>query len=450
MIVQPKGLAAPRIVGGAGADRSVSPLAFACYVAYLVTYFLNLGSRWDWLGAMRPTVLLLVLTALALLVQMDRLTGRLKSPPARAMLLLIAWVVVSLPFVQFPGSVIRGDWEPFTKAAMFFFFTVLIVDTRSRMIQTGVIILGCQLVRILEPLYLHVTSGYWGWQASLYGGQEMMNRLSGAPADTIGSNELGFVVAMVFPFLHYVSFGSKSWLLRIGYVVLAPLLVWVLVLTGSRSAAIAFAIVVLVMVFQSNRKGLAVALVGVALALVVPRLGDVLTDRYLSIAGKGEANSATAEGRYEAMKNDFRVGMHAPLFGHGIGTSAEARKHAIGHAQVSHNMYGETFIELGAIGFVLYLYFYWTVGRMIFEMRRRASRSLVQTMEGLMGRALIACFLASLVFNLAQYGVSVPHWYLLAGLTVIAGRLSSDADSVVRARAPSVPRVANWRARGAE
>lgn len=429
-----------RVTDVLAAGRTVSLFAFGCYLAYLITFLLNLGARWAWLGAIRPTVVLLVVTSIALLVQQDRLRGRLQSPLAKSLLLIAAWILVTLPFVEFPGSFLRGNWQGIAKAMAFFFFTALIVDSPRRFGAAVGIIILCQLIRILEPLYLHATAGYWGDKAFLAGTDgEFMDRLSGAPWDVVNPNGLGYVVVSVFPWLHYMLLGSSSRALKVAYFVLAPLTIWVLVLTGSRSAAVAFSVVVIAIVAHSQRRAAAVAVVAAAFIVVLPQLGDQLWDRYASIVGKGDANSATAAGRYEAMRNDFRVGLNAPVFGHGVGTSAEARYHSIGHAKISHNMYGEAFIELGVIGLVLYSWMIFRIGSEIVALRRQTvkEQDALQFRRGMF--AVSAWFWASVVFSVAQYGVSEYHWYLMAGLVVAMSNVLKQArvgahDVMVRRR----------------
>ena len=60
-----------------------------------------------------------------------------------------------------------------------------------------------QVWRVLEPLYMHLRSGYWGDFTSL-GNWEYMDRLSGSPYDIINPNGLGFVIIMTLPLLHFL------------------------------------------------------------------------------------------------------------------------------------------------------------------------------------------------------------------------------------------------------
>src|SRR2546430_8139392 len=66
-----------------------------------------------------------------------------------------------------------------------------------------VVYVATQLWRVLEPLYLHVTSGYWGSATSL-GNWESMDRLARSPYDIINPNGLGFVIIMTLPLLHFL------------------------------------------------------------------------------------------------------------------------------------------------------------------------------------------------------------------------------------------------------
>ncbi len=71
-----------------------------------------------------------------------------------------------------------------------------------------------------------------------------------------------------------------------------------------------------------------VAVIVVTIAAIgFTMLSADMQDRYLSIFGKGEKNAATADERLEGMQEQLHVVMHRPLFGHGLGTSAEANYH---------------------------------------------------------------------------------------------------------------------------
>src|ERR1700752_2810016 len=100
------------------------------------------------------------------------------------------------------------------------------------------VFLCCQTFRVLEPVYLHVTIGYWGSSAHV-SAWEAFDRLSGAPSDTVNPNGLAAIVLTIIPLLHYLTAGKV--LGRLTYVSVLPMLLWALVLTASRSGMVGLA-----------------------------------------------------------------------------------------------------------------------------------------------------------------------------------------------------------------
>src|SRR5205814_5122009 len=122
------------------------------------------------------------------------------DPVAKRLWILVGYILVTIPFVEWPGSVLH-NLEPYAKSLCFFFFVVATVDTTRKLRMLLVVYVATQLWRVLEPLYMHVSSGYWGSATSL-GNWESMDRLAGSPYDIITQNGLGFVIIMTLPHLH--------------------------------------------------------------------------------------------------------------------------------------------------------------------------------------------------------------------------------------------------------
>jgi putative inorganic carbon (hco3(-)) transporter len=418
----------PDALTGATGLRSV---AFALFMVLIVFTLLSVPSRIPALGIVRPTVLLVAVIAGLIFASVGQPGARDTSRTTRYLNLLIIYVVLTLPFVEWPGSVLRFGIEGFVKAAAFFYFAVLLVDSYQRLRIFIFTVVACQVFRVLEPLYLHLTTGYWGGSAHM-GGGEFMQRLSGAPNDIINPNGLAFVVLTALPFLHYLLGGSPKILFRLLYLVLLPMLLYALILTGSRSGLIGLLVLYSIIILRSQHKLLLVSAAAIATAAVLGIMSVELTDRYRSITDADTRHGATAEGRIEGVKRDFRVGLRRPLFGHGLGTSREAIWNFAGHDQLSHNLYTEVFIELGVIGLAIFLTFLISVFTNVrrvgqeYELLRGAFHTGADPPRGadrlgFYGRlagATLAYFLMALVFSLASYGLSGHYWYMVAGLSV--------------------------------
>lgn len=430
--------AAPSRLGQARRLRSVSEFeenqssgfAFGLFIIFVVFTLLSVASRISILGLIRPTVLFIALISLMIIFTSGVKRNRDTSRTTRLLIFFILYLVVSMPFVQWPGSVLRFGIEGFVKVAVFFFFAVQLVDTYRRLWIFVTTILVCQVFRVLEPLYLHLTTGYWGSHAYMSSG-EFLDRLGGAPSDIINPNGLAFVVLTALPFLHYLLGGSSRFAAKVAYVVLGGLLLYAFMLTGSRSGMVGLVVLVVVIVLRSRHRALMLGGVTLAAVVSLSTMSDGMRERYLSLVDTDTQHSATREGRIEGMKSEFLVGVSRPIFGHGLGTSAEAKFNAIGNAQIAHNLYTEVFIETGAIGLVFMVAILMSilanvrsVGPAVARLRESVNKASDRGLQARMryytlcAEAVFAWVVMCLVFSLASYGLSEFYWYMTGGLSV--------------------------------
>ena len=413
---------------GALDTRIVSQLSFVLYLYFILDFFLRFSARIPGYGAIRPTLLAVATISILLFLQRDKLRGRFDDPIFKAIFVLFGYIVVSLPLVEWPGSVVRANIDPFVKAVVFLFFTALIIDTEKRLKWFVVVFVFCQVFRVLEPLYLNITQGYWGSSTYLDKG-EFADRLAGVPADVINPNELGFVIATAIPFLHYLLW-PLGWKSKLLYVAVMPAMLYALILTMSRGAFIAL-LVVAFLVFKESRHKM--KLIVVAVMLVVGALSvmtPIQKDRYLSLVDHDTTGGSSAEGRLKGIVGEFKLGLTRPVVGHGLGTTSEAKFHKWGSTKASHNLYGELIIELGLIGFVIFLRFLYQIARKLSVVRSRfaALNMSDQSYYSRLNKCLIAVFWMYAVYSLNYWGLSQYYWYLLGGLVIAFGRLV-DKDS---------------------
>ncbi|MGH9196335.1 MAG: O-antigen ligase family protein, partial [Acidimicrobiia bacterium] len=327
-------------------------LAFKLYLLFMVSWFLHLPERAPVLALFRLDLVLVVIVAVLIGAGRGSDVEHFDSRIKRLILLLIAYAIITVPFVQWPGTVVKSGLPELLKALVFYYFTARLTTSERRLSQLLFVFVSCQAFRVLEPLYLHVTQGYWGSVAYMEGGK-FLDRLSGAPSDVVNPNGLAVVILCIIPFVHYL--WTRTRVGALAYLVLLSLLLYALVLTGSRSGLLGLATTFLALWLQSRRKLLLATVAAVVVVTVVPRLPPDLVDRYASIFDSDTKNAATAEGRLEGAKADFAVAMRRPLLGHGLGTTTEANFHFNGYAQPSHNLYLEVLEELGFVGLLIFV-----------------------------------------------------------------------------------------------
>jgi len=417
-------------------------VAFSLFCIFIVGYFLHVTARVEFLGRIHFDLIMAGLTALAIVLGArgsDSGASTGLDPVAKRLWLLVGYVLVTIPFVEWPGSVLH-NLENYAKSLCFFFFVLATVDTTRKLKVLLAVYVATQVWRVLEPLSMHVTSGYWGSITSL-GNWEYMDRLAGSPYDIINPNGLAFVIILTLPLLHFLikPDAMLRWLLWGG---VAGAMCYALVLSASRSGFIAFVFLCLFVIWRSKYRVrlFAVAAAGGIVAFLL--MTGLQRERYASIVSREAPGAATAEARITGVLQDIGVSFRRPLFGHGLGTSREANAHFRRADQPSHNLYTEAAEELGYIGLGLLLALIWSFVRAC-QKAAQLLRAAPDTDERLkflrtVADSLVVVVAVDLLFSLASFGLSEPYWYFIGGLSVVTTQLAVKlAPAEIAAASPA-------------
>lgn len=386
-----------------------------------------MGSRIPALGSINfDFMLVIVMAAIVYLTGSYREKSGDSSETEKILFIIIIYVLITIPLVEWPGSVVKRGIPNFIKAIVFYFFSISFINTEKRLKIFTLVFVSCLSFRVMEPLYLHITEGYWG--SSAYAQGAFMNRLAGAPHDVINPNGLAAIIDSIIPFLYFLA--PLSWINRIMFILATPPFIYALVLTGSRSGLIGLMAIVIGCIIKSKKKVLLTVIACICGVVVFFSLSSEQQDRYLSIIDPNARHAATSQARITGILSSFEVAFRKPLFGHGLGTSAEANFNFRGEYKLAHNLYAEVAQELGFVGLVIYLFFMKTI-----------IVNFVNSNRALKGRFVENRFLnkftdtmqvwlwMNIIFSFASFGLSSYIWYLFGGLSVVIVRLSSQADS---------------------
>ncbi|RLB88324.1 MAG: hypothetical protein DRH50_15415 [Deltaproteobacteria bacterium] len=295
------------------------------------------------------------------------------------------------------------------------------------------VFISCQVFRVIEPVWLHVTTGYWG--SATYIGTGFSDRLAGSPYDDVNPNGLAFIIVFILPLMHFATKNAGlRW--KVLYYLLMPLFIYAMILTQSRSGLIGL-IVVTLGILRSIKWKIPV-LIAITLCAVViwGSLDQVHKERYLSINifNRNVIGHESAEGRIQGWKWGFEVFLDRPLFGHGLGTSAEAGWNIAGHGQIAHNMYIEILQELGIIGFGVFVLFV----KRLFESLIAIKKVSCESPGSKFFTNLISAFeiqgILLIVFSFASYGLSTYIWYLLSGCSAALLKLYGESRRPIMRR----------------
>ena len=411
-------------------------IAFGFYLLLIVSYFLHLTARVTWLGAIRFDLVLMGLVLVASFME-PKQEGDRRDHSTKFLWMIIGFIVLSLPFVMWPGSVLRAGMLNYLKVVVFYFFTVSIINNERRLKIFTFVFLACAIFRFIEPAYLHATTGYWGSSAfsTFEGSLLKLKRLSGAPSDVINPNQLAWVVVSTVPFLYYLGWQGKSHF-KILSAAVASVGIYVLMLTGSRSGLLSLIITIIAILFYGEKKFKRAA---IGLMILVPvaffvagKLSPDLSTRYMSTFEGGLPGSDTASGRIRGIERGISTLGARILIGHGLGTSSETNANlSSGGAQKSHNLYLETVQELGLIGLFLFLLYVRGMYRNLCD----AKSILKDTSHEnhwltALAKAVHVWIIMDIFYSIACFGLNSWEWYFFGGVSVAVLRVARKNEKL--------------------
>jgi putative inorganic carbon (hco3(-)) transporter len=202
---------------------------------------------------------------------------------------------------------------------------------------------------------------------------------------------------------------------------------------------VGLSVIVAMIIWKSRHRVVMASIVAIAAVILAGTMTLDMKDRYISLVNVETRHGGTATGRIEGVKNEFRVGLNRPIFGHGLGTSKEALFNTIGRNQIAHNLYTEVLIETGFIGLGFMLLILTSIVTNVREVRPAVERlgSLVRQRGDpsvhdrldfytRCADATLVLVVMFLVFSLASYGLSEFYWYMIAGLAVALRNVVQD------------------------
>lgn len=397
-------------------------LGFYSYLLFTISWFLHVTARIPLFAAIRLDLLLVLITFVFYLL--NKKQEKHDSSYYRLIQLLIVILLIT-PFAEWPGSVINFGLPNYIKAIVFYFFSISFLTDESKIKTFIYVFFLCHLFRVLEPLYLNKTQGYWGSKAHMLDGA--MQRLAGSPYDIINPNGLAYIIIVCVAFMFYLYNENKAWTMV--SLIGVPACFYALSLTGSRSGYVCFLILIIIRVYHSKKKTFLSAAFIIALFAIFTNMSDVQKDRLVSIYDEDAQNFATADARKAGIVADFNVFLRRPLFGHGLGTSYEAISNYSGRALFSHNVYTEVLIELGIVGFIFFIRYLAS----IFKILRNTSNMLKNnsnTFNYKLSQAIFNILVTTLFFGFFSYGFSGYEWYVFGALALVnAGVIRKNSEN---------------------
>lgn len=294
---------------------------------------------------------------------------------------------------------------------LLFFMVARLTDTKAK-------IHGLYVALILIHIYLIIRN------PDIILTPEIRDYVQGGPFLGDG-NDFALSLVLVLPFCLYFYVTSTSRVVKSVAVFFGAVLLFSIVGTQSRGAALALVGLAVYLWSQSDKKAIGLLITVLVAGVVIVFASDVYLGRLATISNYEHEGSAM--GRINAWKAAIWMANHNPVFGVGAGGFPMAHAtYYSGEFKAAHSMYFHVLGEYGYVGIILLLTY-------LISMYRRNQRIMKylkdqgNSLRHIHDRALFLYLNASLVgFSIAAAFLSVfyyPHIYILGAIFVSANEL---------------------------
>ncbi len=331
-----------------------STVVLIAFAAYVITWFMQLGSRVEFLGAIRFEFLLgigLIVAALFVPRQKPKVASNLYA--------YIAWFLVAL-LTQIPFSAnVEYSWLVFVDRVVKFAFMAvfIVVFVRS---PTA---LRFFIAAFLLAWFKMGQEGLWGQlSGSLVWQNQGVMRLHGVTGLYEHPNSFSGLGLGMLPFIYYLFPLANKWQ-KMFLLVLLAFALNIVLYTGSRTGYVGFLLFAAYVFWQSKYKWRTMIVGAIVAVVALPLIPQQYIERFASITGS-EKEGQSKYRRLEILQDAVTIFVEHP-FGVGVAAFPFVRQERFGRSQDTHNLYLEVATNLGIQGFIIWALLIFAVFRSI-------------------------------------------------------------------------------------
>ena len=365
------------------------------------------------------------------------LNGKLKvvsSPINRWVYGLLALHFLLAPFAFNPAYAVDQGIE-YAKMVVLYMLMLAVADDEKKLKLLIKVFVFSMMFYMLHSLWEYY-NGRVAWAMGI-------SRMVGVDATSNDPNTFGGGVVLSLPFVYALLRSEAQSAYRKLYYVYFALAIICIVLTGSRSAFVAFVfLLILLGVAQTGRKRILFLFIALfSIAIIWTIMPEEKQERIRTLwdnnAGPENAHES-AKGRLVGFEVSWKMFERKPFTGVGaggknfIGYRMENRIDDAGHESPSqaHNLYGEVLAEFGVFGAILFVGLVLTIYHYVFKVRSLLKSEMsMNYFPYLVSQAIIASLLLLLLLGLSGHNFYRPLWLWIAAWAGILVKITVKASS---------------------
>jgi len=355
----------------------------------------------------------------------SRLVNNMKSnftgDHKKYLLILIAFIVMSVPFGVYPGNSLSFIIEVYWKTLVGYFLILAYISTDediNKLIWSYVLAIGFLSLTIINDSD---------------SGRLAINE------DVFDANDTAFLLLLGLPFLVW-KFISLKGINKYFVAVLLIATMVALVKTNSRGAFLGLIAVYLVTITQINRLqvgGLGKIIIAsvIVIGVTVYYGGDVYFDRISTLLEPSkDYNVSDTHGRIQIWERGLDMMLSNPFFGVGVDNfiSADGMLYAdIGaRYQAAHNSFIQVGAEIGVIGLLMFILLIWRSVKPISIMLNTESYMSVDNSFLINGSAIVGSWVAYVVSGSFLSAAFISSFYFLLAMSTVYIKIASSKDEI--------------------
>lgn len=377
---------------------------------YVITWYLQLGSRVSLLGAIRFEFILgLLLTVASLMKLLTNLHE--PSSPLKKIIIIYFLVIAFYTFFSYDRSTsIDIFFNRVVKFSMMALFFAAFVKTEWALKM----VIGAFLLAMAKL----GQEGVYGW---LTGGLMWQNqgimRLHGSTLMYRHPNSLSGMAVGLLPFIFYLFPISGKWQ-KVFLACLFVSSIIIIIFTGSRTGYVATVLIAAYMGWDTLKNNkIKFFIVGLCAIAIVPMVTpEQYKERFVSIFTMEEAEGASSETRLQILEDAMSVSLAKP-WGVGVAAFPYVREEMFGRTQDTHNLYLELLTNLSFVGTFIFLFFIYKMILINQDTAKKCREEGMYFVEAI-SRSVVAFLMARLFLGLFGMDTYEIYWWFAAGLTI--------------------------------
>jgi len=347
----------------------ISKFLLLLFAGYVLIWYLQIGQRIKFLGAIRIEFLYAVFLALMAFTVREK---KFSSPISKYVVAYLIALIIQIPFSYDPSTSFLVFYNRIIKFSFIaFFITVFVKSPTGLRYFLTAFLLAC--MKIGQEGLIGKITGSMVWE------NQGVMRLHGTTSLYDHPNSLSGNAIGTLPFLLFL-FPIVPLLVQLALAMQAIFAANIILFTASRTGYVAILVFLLFVIKKkkSNPKVLFALVVFVLIGIQFIPVQYI--ERFQSIFSGQEAEGHSSEKRMQIIKDAVNIFITHPL-GVGVGAFPKIRRDTFGRSQDTHNLYLEVATNLGIQGFMIFFFLVYKMLKTLQSLGKDFSRQ-IETLKG--------------------------------------------------------------------